>query len=223
MAHYFDAYQYLQHVFSRFRFILVTVVTALLLAIIVSNLQPRIYTATSRVLIEPPAGSDPRASMAVSPVYLELLRTYELFASSDDLFARAAKKFDLSRNGSIERLKRSVLKVEVPRNTKILEIKARLRDPRTAQAMALYIAEETVRLNRGTNVEGDQELTASLEKQLVEAHSRVDNANLAWRQMSLREPVEGLRVQIESATALRSRLQQEVLAAQLNITDGEDR
>src|SRR5260370_36903992 len=55
MAQYFEAYQYLQHVFSRLRFILVTVVTALTIALAVSVILPKTYTATARIGIDPPA------------------------------------------------------------------------------------------------------------------------------------------------------------------------
>ena len=62
---------------------------ALLLAGTSSVLLPERYTATASVVIEPPAGNDPRGATAVSTVYLESLKTYELFASSDTLFSRA--------------------------------------------------------------------------------------------------------------------------------------
>jgi uncharacterized protein involved in exopolysaccharide biosynthesis len=159
----------------------------------------------------------------VSPVYLDLLHTYEVFAFSDDLFLRALKKFGLDPRAAPERLKHSILKVTVPRNTKVLEISATLRDPRKAQAMALYVAEETVNLTRGANVDADQELTTAIEKQLVDARARVERINSAWRQMQLTEPLEGLNGRIESLEGLRVKLQQELLTAQLNIADGEDR
>ena len=71
----FDAYQYLGHLRRRSRFILLVCAAAGLLALIVSFLIPKEYTATATVVIDPPAGSDPRTSTAVSPVYFESLRT----------------------------------------------------------------------------------------------------------------------------------------------------
>jgi uncharacterized protein (DUF2267 family) len=53
-----------------------------------------------------------------------VLRSYELVASSDDLFLRVVKKFDLDQSVSIERLKKSVLRVEMPKNTKIATVHA---------------------------------------------------------------------------------------------------
>ena len=44
-----------------------------MLRAVISLLMPREYTATARVVIEPPAGTDSRAAITVSPVYLESL------------------------------------------------------------------------------------------------------------------------------------------------------
>src|SRR5229473_3857330 len=66
-----------------------SITVALVLAGTGSFLLPERYTATTSVVIEPPAGNDPRGATAVSTVYLESLKTYELFASSDTLFSRA--------------------------------------------------------------------------------------------------------------------------------------
>ncbi len=48
---------------------------AVTLTLAVSLVLTKQYTAVSRIVIEPPAGSDPRASTAVSPIYLESLRS----------------------------------------------------------------------------------------------------------------------------------------------------
>jgi len=65
-------------------------------------------------------------------------------------------------------LKKSVLRADMPRNTKVLEIHATLSDPKAAHALALYIAEETVKLNETISREGDRELSAEAEKQATE-------------------------------------------------------
>src|SRR6266568_489632 len=155
---------------ARWRIIAVACAVAVSLALAVSLILPKEYTAVSRIVIDPPAGSDPRSSMAVSPIYLESLRSYELFASSDDLFLKAVQRFGLRGDSTpIDKLKKSVLKAEMPRNTKILEIHATLPDPKTAHALALYVAEETVKLNQAVSREGDRELSAEAEKLTAEA------------------------------------------------------
>ena len=105
------------------------------------------YTATARLVIDPPAGADLRAAMAVSPIYLESLKTYEHFAASDSLFQKAAQQFGLA-GGPSKSLKRRVLQVQLVRNTRILEISVTLPDAKKAQALATFLAEATVETNR---------------------------------------------------------------------------
>ncbi len=185
---------------------------AAILAFGMSLLFTREYTAVSRIVIEPPAASDPRASVAVSPIYLESLRTYETFAASDDLFLKAVDRFQL-RQGSepIDKLKRSVLKADMPRNTKILEIHATLPDPTKAHALALYVAEQTVKLNREVGSEGDRELTSGAEKQLEKVRGRLQQAEKDWAQASIQEPVEQLSTELEADEELRAALQREAV------------
>src|SRR5256712_414372 len=195
----------------RWRLIAVACGVAVTMALAVSLILTREYTAVSRILIEPPAGSDPRVSTAVSPIYLESLHTYELFASSDDLFLKAVQRFGLRRYSvPIDKLKKSVLKADMPRNTKILEIHATLPDPKTAHALALYIAEETVKLNQAVSREGDQELTAEAEQQAEQARARLRTAEQAWNQATTQAPVDQLQAELEGEQELRSALQREL-------------
>ena len=83
MSDTFDAYAFLMHLARRWRLCATACAVSGGMALIVSLLLPAKYTATARILIEPPGSSDPRAATAVSPVYLESLRTYEHFALSD--------------------------------------------------------------------------------------------------------------------------------------------
>ena len=145
-----DGLEFLEYVWRRRMMLAGVCLTALAIAGGVSLLLTPRYTATASVLIESPGGNDPRAATAVSPVYLESLKTYEMLASSDTLFARALDDLQLRRkypNASIESLKRRILSFNKPANTSIIEISATLDDPRQAQALAQYIAEHTVALN----------------------------------------------------------------------------
>jgi capsular polysaccharide biosynthesis protein len=226
MAQSFDAFAYFDHLRSGWRVIAVTCVTAIAVALGISLLLTKKYTATARILISPPGGSDPRTSMSVSPVYLDSLRTYELFASSDDLFQQAVNRFGLRRvagDQPIDRLKRSILKVSIPRNTRILEISATLPDARKAQELALYVAQETVDLNRSSNLEGDRELTAEAEKRLSEVRERRDQTERAWEEALRMGPVDSLTNRIEGMEELHQKLQQDLLVQETNIAEYEDR
>jgi uncharacterized protein involved in exopolysaccharide biosynthesis len=222
----FDAYQYASHLGRNWRTIAITGGVACGLSLAVSLLLPGRYTATCRILIEPPAASDQRAAQAVSPIYLESLKTYEHFAASDSLFLNALNRFHLrdeSRGKSVERWKRSVLEVEIPRNTRILEIRVTLPDPRQAQALALYLGQETVNLNRTANRAGDEELLRDIQKQFDEAKVRLEQAEAARHQVMVREPTEGLPAQIESLETLRSNVLRDLLAAEELIAEDTER
>jgi uncharacterized protein involved in exopolysaccharide biosynthesis len=122
--------------------------------------------------------------MAVSPVYLESLKSYELLASGDRLFVDALDHFKLPHSGPVDRLKRSVLKAAIPRNTKVLEISATLRDPAEAQALALYIAEQTVKLTREVSMDTERDLLAQAQKEWDETRARLERAERAWAQIA---------------------------------------
>ncbi len=146
----FDPVDFALYLRRRWRVAALCCGVALVLAGITGAMLPKRYTATATLIIQPPAGSDPRAALAVSPVYLESLKTYENFASSNTLFARSVKETGIREeypNAGVEALKRRVLAVTKPSATRIIEIQATLGDPRRAQRLARFIAEETVALN----------------------------------------------------------------------------
>jgi succinoglycan biosynthesis transport protein ExoP len=226
MPESFDAFRYIGYMRSRWRWIGASCGVAVALALAVTLIQPRQYTATARIVIDPPAGADLRAAMAVSPIYLESLKTYEQFASGDSLFQKAIDKFDL--RGSlgarpIESLKKRVLQVGLVRNTRILEISATLPDARKAQALAQFMAESTVKLTRSMVSEGDQDLVQGIEQQERETRERVQEIEKAWAQSLSSEPMAQLQSSLESAAELRASLQQQVLSAELEIADAAER
>src|SRR5262245_7706336 len=165
---------------------------AIAIALAISLAMPREYTATARIVVEPPAGADLRSAMAVSPVYLESLKTYEHFASSDSVFRNAIDSLQLRTTlgaKPIESLKNRVLKVAIVRNTRILEISATLPDPRKAQALASLIAQSTVDLSRTLVSEGDQTLIRGIEQQQTQTAARLKESEEAWAKALTAEPL----------------------------------
>ena len=222
MAGPIDAFRYMGYMRSRWRFIAASCGIAVVLALALTLIQTRQYTATARIVIEPPAGSDLRAAMAVSPIYLESLRTYEEFAASDSLFQKALGGLDLRPlfgGRPIESVKKRVLKVELVRNTRILEISATLPDARKAHALASFLAESTVDLNRTLAADSDQELLRGLERQEADAHARLDQIDAQWAHLLSSEPVDDLKSAIENAGYLRSNLEQEMVNFQVETAD----
>ncbi len=214
-----NTYRYLSFLSARWRFIAVSCIIAVTLALAVSLTRPNQYTATCGILIEPPAGTDIRSALGVSPIYLESLKTYEHFAASDSLFLRALDRFQLRQRfpgRPVESLKATILKVGMVRDTKILEIKVTLPDARTAQALALYLGEETVKLSRTVDDEGDRELTQATEKQEADARARLDQSEAAWAHTSAEQPVEQLQQEIQSGGDLKSSLERQLLRIEVD-------
>jgi capsular polysaccharide biosynthesis protein len=217
----FDAFEYVEYLRRRWLVIAVACSVAVLLALGVSLLLPKQYTATASIVIEPPGGSDARLTTAVSAMYLESLKTYELFAGSDTLFAGAVEKFHLrsSESQSLESLKRRVLKVSKLRDTKILEVSAQLNDPKLAQALAQYVAEETVIVSRGESLASDHDFADLAEKQASEAERRLNEVQTAWNALAVHEPVESLQSEIDADVDLHSKVEEQLVNAESEVAE----
>jgi uncharacterized protein involved in exopolysaccharide biosynthesis len=228
MSDPFDAQLYMSYLRSRWRLPAAILAVALFTSATLSLLQSRKFTATVSLLIEPPASSDPRAAMAVSPIYLESLKTYEYFASSDHLFAQAVDKFGLRKEKwgqrPLESLKRAILRVAIPRNTKVLEISVTLPDAPKAHALASYIAERTVELSRSTGRSADDEFAGSARTTAEEALKRFHAVQSALEAAMKRAPTrEVLEAELVQLRERRAEIQRLALSASLALADMQNR
>jgi uncharacterized protein involved in exopolysaccharide biosynthesis len=221
-AQSFHAYEYLDHLKRRWRFVAVVCAAAGALALILSLILPKEYTATASIVIEPPAGNDTRTSITVSPVYLESLRAYETFAASDTLFQHAVDKFHLRDSESsktLESLKHRILKVNKLKDTKILQISATLGDARQAQALAQFLAEETVSLSRSTSVADEQDLRDAAHARVIEAQKRLEQEQTTWRDFAMKQPYESMRADLEALAGSREKLQRDLAEARTQLAE----
>jgi uncharacterized protein involved in exopolysaccharide biosynthesis len=216
MGEMFDALEFAGYARKRWMAIAIACGVALALTLNVSLLLPKRYTATASLIIQAPGGNDPRASTAVSPVYLDSLKSYESFASSDTLFVRALDALHV-RDGhpgaSIESLKKGVLKVTKPAGTAIVEVSATLGDARKAQAVAQYIAEQTVELSRSLDAQASNELATEFRTQVETARRRYTDARQAREVFAAAQPLEGLESEVQQARDLKFRVEQDLEAA----------
>jgi uncharacterized protein involved in exopolysaccharide biosynthesis len=208
MRESFDPFEFFSYLQRNWKFIAGCCAIAGLLAGLVSWITPNRYTATATILIDAPAGNDPRSATAVSPIYLESLRTYERFASSDSLFLRAVDRFKLREmlSANLESMKKQILKVAKPRDTKLLEIEITLTDATKAQAVAQFLAEETVRLNQSLTKQSDDEFLNAAQKKLEAARARYDAAMNLHPDDSDKAQVEALRGDLETLNETRGLL-----------------
>ena len=222
MVESFDSLRYVRYLSTRWPQIVASVAVAVAVASGISLLMPHRYTATAHIVIQPPAGTDMRTATAVSPIYLESLKTYEAFAESDSLFQKAAQSFHLT-GGPIESLKRRVLRVDIVRNTRILEISSTLTDPQKAHALAKFLAEATVELNRASSSANDQEFLSGLEQQERDIQASLQHTEAVWSQSVSSEPTAGLEAEIQQGASQRSALEGEIQSQEVEIAGLVDR
>jgi capsular polysaccharide biosynthesis protein len=189
---------------SRWKLPVAAIVVAAAVAAILCLVLPKQYTATATLVVEPP-GSDARTAISVSPIYLESLKSYENYAESDSLFAKACEKFHLLDGTPLESLKKRVLRVEKPKDTKVLQVSVTLRDPKVAQAMVQYLAEETVELDRSIARTGDQDLLNDAEQRLNSALKEIESAHAEVAGLAAAGSESVLESQAKSLTEVKGR------------------
>ena len=217
----FDPVVYLEFLGKRWKFMLAAVLLAGVVVAAACLILPKQYTATATLVIEPP-GNDPRTATAVSPVYLESLKSYESFASSDSLFAKAAEKFHLveARDAyTLDSFKRRVLRVIKPKDTKMLEISVTLPDAAQAQAVLEYLTGETVALDRNVAHAGDRPVLDYTQQQLAKAQKELARARgeVAAVASAGSEPV--LESEAQSLAELKTRAEAQRMEANMALAD----
>jgi uncharacterized protein involved in exopolysaccharide biosynthesis len=209
----FDAVEFVEYLRERRALFLISCGIAIVLTLAVSAMLPKRYTAKSSVLIEAPPGNDPRAATMLNPAWLESLKTYESFASSDTLFLRAIQRFHVDAS------KRSTLSVSRLPSTTVIEISARLNDPGKAQALAQYIAEQTVELNRTIEANSADERIGELRRQSQAALERLNRATQTRDAFVASHPVEALENELRNGSDFEFRLERDLASEQANLAD----
>ena len=213
----FEALDYVLYLRRRWAFIAVSCCTAGLVTLVATFFMTTRFTSSATILIEPAAGSDPRALTAISPIYLESLKTFETVATSGPLFARALERFKLREPGgneSVEAIKSRVLKVSKLRDTKILEINVTLPDARQAQAMAQFMAEETIKITSSVSRDAGRELVDDLDHQADIARQQLSTSQAEWAKTRASSPTETTRSEVDSLLETLARLRAELYEAE---------
>lgn len=221
----FDIFEFVRFVRARWKFPMFACGIALTGALAAGFLLPKRYTATSTVLIDPPSGGDPRIATAVSNVYLESLKTYELLAANDQLFLRAFEQFHVHDRDTtpIDSLKRRVLKVNKLRDTRALQISVTMGNPQTAQAMAQFIAAGAVELSRSSARQASEAMIADAAGSADAAKARLDQATIAWEAAAGVHSTDALRSELSDDGDLKSRVAEQLLNEQAGLAELESR
>jgi uncharacterized protein involved in exopolysaccharide biosynthesis len=197
--------QNLASVLAHWRFLITVIGGAAVLAFGVSELLPRRYTSTATVIIDPPATSDIRAAAVLNPAYLDSLRTFENFFTSNTLFQQAIQRFHLDADDSdIETLRRKVLKVKLQHETRILEVSATLSHPAAASALVHFITEQSIAASHEQAVAADLESMSNLTADLDHARGQLANARAEWVRAAADDMPESIQSAMESAISLEA-------------------
>jgi uncharacterized protein involved in exopolysaccharide biosynthesis len=163
---------------------------------------------------------------ALSPVYLESLKTYERFASSDTIFLDAINRLGIRERTpgqSIESLKRSVLRISKPASMRVLEISATLESAEKARQLANYIAERTVDLNRSLERRSAHDVATDAESIYNAAAERLRRANAARGEFTRNNRIESLAGSVDNLIELRFDVGRDLQEARSSLKEFEAR
>jgi uncharacterized protein involved in exopolysaccharide biosynthesis len=208
----FELVEFVEYLYVRRSAFLIACGVAVGLTLAIGLFLPKQYTAKSSLVIEPPA-SDPRAGTVLSPAYLESLKSWESFAGSDTLFARASRKLQVRES------KASVLRITRPTGSTVVEINVTLHDPAKAQALAQNLAEQAVDLSRSIESKSAGDLAGELKKQLEAAQERLTRATQSLAAFAGANPDAAAENDIRSGFDFRLRLSQDLSSARTSLAE----
>src|SRR5438876_8904316 len=179
-----------------------------LVALIVSLFLPRIYRATTYVLVsESKIGA---ASKDTAALQLVMLPTFTPFVDNDALISESLKKFHLDGppyNLNVYKLRRrDYLDGRIPKSTRLLEVNVEFPDPRLAADLANAFAQGAIEFNDRMNSKDTKDTQDFLKRQLDAA---VDNLNrAAAQQVKVQEEarIEDLEGELTTLLAERAKL-----------------
>lgn len=192
-----------------------------LAALVISLLMPKIYRATTYVLVsESKIGSAP----ATPSWQYALLPTYVPFVDNDELLSRAIEHFQLDRppySLTPHRFRaRSYLDVSIPKSTRLLEVSVEFPDAQLAAGLANYLAQTAVEFNTRMNAEDTQNTQMFLKQRMDQAAAHLGEVQASRLRLRERAHIEdkekGLSILLGQKEKVAGELQQLSLALAQN-------
>jgi uncharacterized protein involved in exopolysaccharide biosynthesis len=184
-----------------------------------SLLQPRIYSATTFLLVSESKMAD-SDSRNPNYVYYELLRSYETFINNDYLIQKTLEKFGLQKPPytlSLDKFKRRhTLQVELSKNTRLLEVNVEFPNAQLAADIANFFAENAVAFNEEMNARDTQRMRYFLKQQLDQASQQLDTTRKNLLEFSKNSRLEELRESVWNLLEEKSLNETEL--AKLNVS-----
>jgi tyrosine-protein kinase Etk/Wzc len=206
---------------KRFRLTVLCTLVAALSAGVLSFWQPRLYRASTFLLLAESKLADVD-SKVTNFVYYELLRSYETLINNDYLVSKTIQKFNLQRapyNLGVDAFRRrGILRVELSKNTRLLEVTVEFPNAQLAAEICNYFVSQAVAFNEELNSRDAEKARLFLKEQLDRAGQGMESARrnlLAFNQGST---IEALRESVRSLLAEKSDNETELAALHLELT-----
>ncbi len=206
---------------KRFRLIVLCTLAAAAGAGLLSFWQPRLYRATTHLLLAESKLAD-IDSKTTSFVYYEVLRSYETLINNDYLVSKTIQKLDLQKAPyelSVDSFRRrGILRVELSKNTRLLEVDVEFPNPQLAAEICNYFVNQAVAFNEELNSRDAEKARLFLKEQLDRAAQNMEVARNRLLEFNQSSAIEGLRESVRSLLAEKSENETELAALNLELT-----
>lgn len=169
--------------------ILLGTALCMIAAFVISWISPKIYRATTYILI-----SGSKVGVALnSPWEYSFLPTYMRFVDSDVISMEAIKHFHLDQAPyrlTPHRFRQRFVDVQIPRNTRLLQIDVEFPDARLAADLANYIAQSAVGMNAQISAAETLSTQNFMKKRLDQASTRLAEAESKSLEIEKRARIE---------------------------------
>ncbi len=196
-------------------------VAAALGAGILSFWQPKLYRATTHLLLAESKLAD-LDSKATNFVYYELLRSYETLINNDYLVSRTIQKFELQKAPyklSVDSFRRrGILKVELSKSTRLLEVTVEFPNAQLAAEICNYFVQQAVVFNEELNSRDAEKARLFVKEQLDRAGQSMEVARSRLLEFSQSSTIEGLQESVRSLLAEKSENETELASLHLELT-----
>jgi capsular polysaccharide biosynthesis protein len=191
-----------------------------LVALIISLFLPKIYRATTYILVsESKIGAGSKDNAALQMV---MLPTFTPFVDNDALISESLKKLRLDGppyNLTVDRFRRrNYLDVRIPKSTRLLEVNVEFPDPRSAADLVNALAQGAVEFNDRMNLTDTMSTQVFLKKQLDAASDGLNRA--AARRVKVQEEarIEDREGELATLLAEKDKLSAQLEQLRLNLS-----
>ena len=203
----------LEKVLQHGRWIIAGALLSMCIAFLVSHALPKIYAATTYLLVSAPGGMT-TWDFTLTPTYLPMV-------DNDAILANAFQHFHLDQAPFNLRLRRfrqkGYLDVRLPKSSRLIEINVRFPDARLAAGIANYIAESAVERNQQANETETTTTLKTLKNRLDQEAAHLSETETSRVALQQRAQMESREAQLETLLDERAQVSKQIESLQLGL------